>query len=273
MNTRGPLLTIDISNSWTKFGLARAHRLYPAGRVETARLTVGTLAALERQHHPRLVVIASVVPKALAVARQVWRGRRLLIVSARTPLPITLNYPHPRTIGADRIANAVATARLYPLPAIAVDSGTAVTFDIISKHREYLGGVIAPGLNAMTHYLHEKTALLPRLTLGEPRRAIGKSTVEAMQIGALTGYRGLIRGVIEVIRAELHSRRVTIIATGGHAPLLAQRAPFIHTVNTLLTLQGLQFIAEYHEAVRAEPQSHRENQPQKNSASSREHFR
>ncbi|MDR2463764.1 MAG: type III pantothenate kinase [Verrucomicrobiales bacterium] len=245
-----PLLVIDISNSWTKFGVVHGQRLRLAGRVATPKLTVSALERVEKKYLPRLTVIASVVPKALTVTKKVWRGRRLLIVSDRLPLPITLKYPRPRTIGADRIANAVATARLYPLPAIAVDSGTAVTFDIISKRKEYLGGVIAPGLNAMTHYLHEKTALLPGITLGEPSHAIGKSTEEAMRIGAIIGYRGLIRGVTEAIRRELKSKKITVIATGGHAPLIAKKTAFIKEVNPLLTLQGLQFIAEYYESNR-----------------------
>jgi type III pantothenate kinase len=248
VKTKSPVLVIDISNSWTKFGLVHGSRLQPAGRIETSRLTVGGLAKLDKKYSPRLAVIASVVPRALTTARKVWRGNKLLAVGHQIPLPIKLKYPNPRNIGADRIANAVATARLYPLPAIAVDSGTAVTFDIISRRKEYLGGVIAPGLNAMTDYLHEKTALLPRITIGEPRSAIGKSTGEAMRAGAIIGYRGLIKGVTEAIRAELKSKKITVIATGGHAPLIAKGAAFIQHVNPLLTLQGLQFIAEYYES-------------------------
>jgi type III pantothenate kinase len=245
MKTKSPVLVIDISNSWTKLGLVRSSRLQPAERLATAGLTAGEFAALDKKYQPALVVIASVVPKALALARKVWRGKKMLVVGHQIPLPIKLKYPNPRSIGADRIANAVAAARLYPLPAIAVDSGTAVTFDIISKHKEYLGGVIAPGLSAMTDYLHEKTALLPKITLGEPRRAIGKSTAEAMRAGAIIGYRGLIKGVTAAVRAELNSKKITIIATGGHASLIAKGAPFIRHVNPLLTLQGLQFIAEH----------------------------
>jgi type III pantothenate kinase len=241
-------LVVDISNSWTKFGLVQGSRLQAAERVETPKLTVGVLTKLDKKYQPRLVVVASVVPKALTAIRKVWHGKQLLVVSATIPLPIKVNYPNPRSIGADRIANAVAAARLYPLPAIAVDSGTAVTFDIISKRKEYLGGVIAPGLNALTDYLHEKTALLPKITISEPRRAIGKSTEEAMRAGAIIGYRGLIRGVTEAIRTELKSKEITVIATGGHAPLIAKGAAFIQHVNPLLTLQGLQFIAEYYES-------------------------
>jgi type III pantothenate kinase len=248
LKTTPPVLVIDISNSWTKFGLVRGSRLQPVERIATPKLTVNVLTKLHHKYQPRLVVVASVVPKALALSKKVWRGKQLLVVSGQTSLPIKLKYPNPRSIGADRIANAVAAARLYSLPAIAVDSGTAVTFDIISKRKEYLGGVIAPGLNAMTHYLHEKTALLPHIKLVEPRHAIGKSTEEAMHIGAITGYRGLIKGVTEAIRSELKSKNITVIATGGHAALIANGATFIQHVNPLLTLQGLQFIAEYYES-------------------------
>ena len=245
MNTQ-PVLVIDVSNSWTKFGLVRGTRLHPAERIATPTLTTEIFASLNLKYQPRLTVIGSVVPNITKLARQVWRGKRLLIVSDRIPLPIRLKYPNPHKIGADRIANAVATARLYPLPAIAVDSGTAVTFDIVSKRREYLGGVIAPGLNAMTDYLHEKTALLPKISIAEPKHPIGKSTEEAMRVGAIIGYRGLIHGVTEAIRKQLKARNVTVIATGGHAPLIARKSPFIRHVNPLLTLQGLQFIAEHH---------------------------
>ena len=245
-----PVLVIDISNSWTKFGLTRGGGLSAAERIATPELTVAKLAGINKKYEPRLVVVASVVPRATALALQVWRGKKLLVVSDRIPLPIKLKYPNPHSIGADRIANAVAAARLYRLPAVAVDSGTAVTFDIVSGRGEYLGGVIAPGLNAMTHYLHEKTALLPHITLGEPRGAIGKSTVEAMRIGAVTGYRGLIRGVTEAIRKELRRKKITVVATGGHAALIAKGAEFIDAVDPLLTLRGLRFIAEYYEKER-----------------------
>ena len=240
------LLVIDISNSWTKFALVRGARLRLLTRHPTPQLSKDFLSRLNQKHHPDRVVASSVVPSAGKKLAQVWPGQQLLLVGHRTKLPIRLRYPNPASIGADRIANAVATARLYPLPAVVIDFGTAVTFDIVSAKKEYLGGVIAPGLNAMTDYLHEKTALLPRITLHEPRHAIGKSTVEAMQVGAITGYRGLIQGVLEAIRREMKTRRLTVVATGGHSTLIARHAPFIQHVNPLLTLQGLQFIAGSH---------------------------
>ena len=139
-------------------------------------------------------------------------------------LGVGIDYPAPKTIGADRLANAVAVTALYGCPAIVVDFGTAVTFDIISEQKKYIGGVIAPGLEAMTSFLYQRTALLPKLSLKEPRSAIGRSTIAAMRSGAIFGYRGLVREIIARIKAQRFSRRrVKIVATGGYARLIAAR--------------------------------------------------
>src|SRR5205814_2775976 len=112
-----------------------------------------------------------------------------------------------------RLANAAAVTALYGFPAIVVDFGTAVTFDIVSGRRTYIGGVIAPGLEAMTSFLYQRTALLPELSLREPRRAIGKSTIQAMLSGAVFGYRGLVREILARIKAEQFPRKkVCIVA-------------------------------------------------------------
>src|SRR5207249_2154465 len=104
---------------------------------------------------------------------------------------------------------------LYGSPAIVVDFGTAVTFDIVSERRNYIGGVIAPGLEAMTNFLYQRTALLPKLSLREPRRAVGRSTIEAMRSGAILGYRGLVREIIHRIkREEFPGKKVHVVATG-----------------------------------------------------------
>ena len=139
-----------------------------------------------------------------------------------------LIIPTPKSIGADRLANAAAVAALYGCPAIVVDFGTAVTFDIVSARRNYIGGVIAPGLEAMTNFLYQRTALLPKLSLKEPRRAIGRSTIEAMLSGAVFGYRGLVREILARIRAEQFPRRkLHVVATGGYARLIAAQLPEI----------------------------------------------
>jgi type III pantothenate kinase len=122
---------------------------------------------------------------------------------------------------------------------VVIDFGTAVTFDIINRKGNYVGGIITPGLAAMTDYLHEKTALLPRIELRAPRTLIGKSTEEAMRIGAVHGYRGMIRALISQVRRQLNARHLPVVATGGHARLLARGAPEITAVRPLLTLEGL----------------------------------
>ncbi len=143
-----------------------------------------------------MVVVSSVVPKKNRVVRAAAGKTKVLWLNSRLNLGVGIDYPHPRSIGADRLANAAAVAKLYGCPSIVVDFGTAVTFDIISKRRNYIGGVIAPGLEAMTNFLYQRTALLPKLSLTEPRRAIGKSTIAAMRSGAVFGYRGLVREII-----------------------------------------------------------------------------
>lgn len=156
---------------------------------------------------------------------------------------IKVDYPRPASIGADRLANAAAVTTLYGCPAIVVDFGTAVTFDIVSEHRAYIGGVIAPGLEAMTNFLYQRTALLPKLSLKEPQRAVGKSTIQAMLSGAVFGYRGLVREILAQITAEQFPRKkVHIVATGGYARLIARTLSEIRVVHPNLTLEGLRII-------------------------------
>jgi type III pantothenate kinase len=109
---------------------------------------------------------------------------------------IGIDYPRPETIGPDRLANAMAARARFGAPVVVLDFGTAVTLDVVNRRGDYTGGVIAPGLSAMTDYLHEKTALLPPIHIREVRRAIGRSTEEAMLVGAVHGYRGLIRELV-----------------------------------------------------------------------------
>jgi type III pantothenate kinase len=161
-------------------------------------------------------------------------------------LGFPVRYPRKKQIGADRLANAAAARQLCGWPVVVVDFGTAVTFDVVDKTGAYCGGVIAPGLNAMTDYLHEKTALLPRIRVVAPRRAIGKSTREAMLTGAVIGYRGLVREIIAEIKKEMRLRgRLKVVATGGQARLVARGLSLIHKVNPLLTLEGVRIIALY----------------------------
>jgi type III pantothenate kinase len=156
---------------------------------------------------------------------------------------VRIDYPNPKTIGADRLANAVAVTALYGSPAIVIDFGTAVTFDIVSADRSYIGGVIAPGLEAMTNFLYDRTALLPRISLREPRRAVGKSTYEAMLAGAIFGYRGLVREILgRIVREQFQNKRLHVVATGGYAKLIARQLAEVEAVHENLTLEGLRLV-------------------------------
>jgi type III pantothenate kinase len=237
-------LLIDVSNSFTKLAFASREKLGPARRVPTSSLGAKTLGKILREREPDRIVVCSVVPKKNALIREAAEKIPLLIVGARSALGVGVRYPKPRTIGADRLANAAAVVELYGYPAVVVDFGTAVTFDVISAERCYIGGVIAPGLEAMTSYLYNRTALLPKLTLAEPRRAVGKSTRSAMISGAVIGYRGLVKEILAKISAEAFGRRkARIVATGGYAQLIAAKMPEIEAVHPHLTLEGLRIIA------------------------------
>src|SRR5438093_6207562 len=191
-----------------------------------------------------MLVVSSVVPKKNRVIEQVAGKTKVLWLDSTLKLGVGIDYPKPKSIGADRLANAAAVTGLYGFPAIVVDFGTAVTFDIVSDRCTYIGGVIAPGLEAMTNFLYQRTALLPKLSLKEPRRAVGKSTIEAMLSGAVFGYRGLVREILGRIRAEQFPRKkLYIVATGGYAQLIAGRLPEIGVVRPHLTLEGLRIVA------------------------------
>ena len=164
------------------------------------------------------MVVSSVVPAKNSAILKAAGETDVLWLDRKLKLGVEIDYPKPQSIGADRLANAAAVTALYGYPAVVVDFGTAVTFDIVSGRRAYIGGVIAPGLEAMTNFLYQRTALLPKLSLKEPRRAIGKSTIQAMLSGAVFGYRGLVREILAQIRAEqFPSRRrgIHVVATGG----------------------------------------------------------
>ncbi len=242
-NDKRTYLLIDVSNSFTKLAFASPEKLGATHRIPTPRLTVAGLTTLLRRRKVDRVVASSVVPEKDALIRGAAKKIPVLFVSAKCELGVGVDYPQPSTIGADRLANAAAVAALYGWPAIVVDFGTAVTFDVVSSDCCYIGGVIAPGLEAMTSYLYNRTALLPKLVLTEPRRAVGRSTKEAMMSGAIFGYRGLVQEILAKICAEAFEKeKARVIATGGYAELIARRLPAIEAVRPHLTLEGLRII-------------------------------
>ena len=190
----------------------------------------------------RGAILCSVVPRATPFVRgavkRLW-NLHCLELNPKTVSGIGIDYPRPNTIGPDRLANALAARHRFGAPVVVVDFGTAVTFDVVDRRGNYVGGIIAPGLAAMTDYLHEKTALLPRIRIRDINGLIGKSTEQAMLVGALHGYRGLVRELVHLLRRELKSRWLPVVATGGYGKLIASKLPEITAVDPLLTLEGL----------------------------------
>src|SRR5436190_20500634 len=237
-------LLIDISNSYAKFAFASTKRVSTPARVATRKLSSGMISRFLGDRKVRRIVVSSVVPAKNSAIAKAAKKTEVIWLDWKLNLGVEIDYPKPQSIGADRLANAAAVTALYGCPAIVVDFGTAVTFDIVSEHRAYVGGVIAPGLEAMTNFLYKRTALLPKLSLKEPRHAIGKSTIQAMLSGAVFGYRGLIREILSQIRAEQFPRKkVHVVATGGYARLIARGLPEMGLVHPNLTLEGLRIVA------------------------------
>ncbi|MBI5396819.1 MAG: type III pantothenate kinase [Verrucomicrobia bacterium] len=236
------ILLVDIGNTNVHLGLANDRRVLRCWEFPTRDAT----------RHPRFVrakvtgaIIGSVVPAAVAPMRRAIRrvyGVEPLLVSRKLDLGIGIRFPRPEQIGADRLCNAVGVVHRYGAPAIVVAFGTALAFDVVNQRAEFIGGVIAPGLSAMTEYLYQKTALLPKIKLVEPRHAIGKSTVEAMETGAVIGYRGLVREILIAIWRELDGKRPIVVGTGAYAKLIAAKLSDIERVDPLLTMEGLRII-------------------------------
>jgi type III pantothenate kinase len=237
-------LLIDNSNTRTKFALGNEQGLLDwRAVIPTAEISAESLEAATSGVAFDAVMIGSVVPAKAAVLRAFFEQYRPVhLLGHQSPLGMGIDYPMPAQIGADRLANAVGVLHRHGAPAIVIDFGTAVTFDVISSAPAYCGGVIAPGLGAMSAYLPGKTALLPVIDLEEPAAAIGKSTEQAMLAGAVYGYRGLVREIIARIRAELGGDP-RIIATGGDAALIARGVAEIEAVDADLTLDGLRRVA------------------------------
>jgi type III pantothenate kinase len=190
-------------------------------------------------------VIASVVPAGLfnlkTLCRQYFHDDPLIVGDPGVRLGIRADVDKPDEVGADRLVNAVEAHRRYGGPAIVVDFGTATTFDVVDDAGNYAGGVIAPGINLSLEALHAAAALLPKIAIRRPERVIGKSTIPCMQSGVFWGYVGLIEGLVARIKAE-YGRPMTVISTGGLAPLFDGATDVIARVDPDLTLRGLQHI-------------------------------
>ena len=239
-------LLIDVGNGRTKLSLATRDQLLERRETGTRDINVEALRETLAGWSFHRAVACSVVPAATAVLREYF-GPSLVELKHDGVLGIGVRYPSPASIGPDRLANAVALAALHAKPGepgIVIDFGTAVTFDVLSADHHYIGGVIAPGLRLMTDYLHERTALLPEVTLREPETSIGQSTEGAILAGAAIGYRGMVKGILDSLRKELAGgERAVVVATGGDCEWIMRGIVGIQAaVDPDLTLHGLRLV-------------------------------
>lgn len=254
------LLAIDAGNTSIAVGAFRGKRLIARGRIPTrgsgttglgepraAARYASALRSFLRSFHAAPgevegVVVSSVVPRATAALRRALKGLvrpRLLVVGEDVRAPVINRYRVPGQVGQDRLVNAAAACFLYRGPAIVVDFGTAVTIDLVTRRREYLGGFIVPGLEIALEALAARTALLPKIALTPPREFLGRDTRSSMRSGLFYGYGALCDGLVASLKRR-HAPRAQVIATGGHAAMIAPFCRSLRIVNPDLTLQGLE---------------------------------
>jgi type III pantothenate kinase len=237
-------LLIDNSNSRTKLALGDRNGLLDwRATIPTADLDPESLRSALAGIDFKGVAVASVVPGKTADIAECFVGRRPVhFLGWESPLGFGFHPEDPGQIGSDRLANAVALREKHGFPGIAVDFGTAVTFSALAADGDFLGGAIAPAIEAMTSYLSARTAQLPAIEPAEPVSAIGRTTVEALQSGAVFGHRGMVRGILREIISEM-GREPKVVATGGGAAFAAKGIPEIDLVDPDLTLEGIRLVA------------------------------
>jgi type III pantothenate kinase len=249
------LLAVDVGNTQTVFGLFENGVLAEHWRVATeAHRTGDELGALVGRFIDLgtidAVCVSSTVPalvREYEVFAERWAQASLLLLGpgVRTGLPI--RYDDPREVGPDRIANAVAAKTRHGAPCIVVDFGTSTNFDVVSPAGEYVGGVLAPGIEISMEALFQRAARLVKVDFVEPPSPIGKTTETALQSGLVYGFAGQVDGIVGAIRGEL-GVDAPVVATGGLAGLIAPHSSTIATIDPFLTLEGLRLVWELNEA-------------------------
>jgi len=249
------LLTIDVGNTNTTLGLFSGHNLKynwvfstdPDKTSDEIGILFLSLFQYTKEdiNSVRDVIICSVVPPAmdsLVTAVRNYLHRDPIIVGPGIKTGINIKYENPREVGADKIANAVGAIRLYGAPVIIVDFGTATTFCAVSGGRDYLGGVICPGIKISAEALFEKASKLTRVEIAAPSHVIGKNTIASVQSGLFYGYCGQIEYIVEKIKREMKEDNIKTVATGALSRLIASQCRCVDEINTMLTLEGLKEI-------------------------------
>lgn len=251
------LLVIDVGNSNIVFGLYEDKDLIYNWRISTDKektsdeygLTFKQIFSYYDIDSKKIddIIISSVVPNLMHTLPNMSRryfNIEPIVIGPGVKTGMNILYDNPKEVGADRIVNGVAAYEKYGGPLIIVDIGTAITFDVINKQGDYLGGVIAPGIRISADALFMRTAKLPKVEILRPDKVIGKSTISSIQSGMVYGYIGMIDYIIEKIieETELSLEDFNIVGTGGFSQLITNESKYIDKMDSLLTLEGLRII-------------------------------
>ncbi len=244
------VLVIDIGNTNTHFGI------YAGDKLETCWSVPNSVIKNIKEQNDTILSglegynISQSIISCVAPSLKDMFDEKILNNFGFSPIfidhsfiKIPIHYNNPSELGIDRIINAVAVIKLYKLPCIVVDFGTATTFDVVSKNGEFMGGVIAPGIGVSAETLWTKTEKLPAIEIGVPEFVIGRSTIECMQSGIFYGFIGQIDEIIRRIKEE-YGEEINCIATGGLSRVVGPRSEYVNWIDPLLTLKGLKIVAQ-----------------------------
>ena len=243
------LLAIDVGNTQTVFGLFDGDELTEHWRIATEAHRTGDelgvfLHGFLGDVRLEGVVLSSTVPRLLRSYEELVErmDARLLTLAPGVRTGMSVRYEDPSQVGPDRIANAVAARERYGAPCVVVDFGTSTNFDVVSAEGEYVGGVLAPGIETSMDALFERAARLFKVDYVEPPAVIGKNTTNALQSGLVYGFAGQVDAIADRIRGELGAPDAPVVATGGLCDLIAPHSRAIGTVDPWLTLEGLRLV-------------------------------
>jgi len=245
------ILVCDIGNTNITAGLFRGERLVYKTKFPTSKVGNGSKPFPMRIVFSQIeaIVICSVVPRALTSLKASFKSLKNIPVyclGGNLTAPIKNLYARPKQVGQDRLVNAYAASRLYGAPLVVIDFGTAVTLDVISKNREYLGGMILPGLELSLDALSARAALLPRVKLERPKEFIGRDTKSSMLSGVVYGFAALTDSLSQRIKKEIGDS-AKVIGTGGNISLIAKYCQNLDKIDPDLTLKGLNLIFRHYE--------------------------
>jgi type III pantothenate kinase len=245
------LLAVDVGNTQTVFGLYEGVELGDRWRIATeAHRTGDELGALLGDFLDLTaidgIVLSSTVPRLIREYEHLaerWAKAPLLVLGPGVKTGIAIHYDDPREVGPDRIANSIAAKERFGAPVIVVDFGTSTNFDIVSPEGDYVGGVLAPGIETSMDALFARAARLVKVDYVEPPQVIGKTTEGGLQSGLVYGFAGQVDGIVDAIRGELGAE-APVVATGGLADLIEPHSRTISAVEPFLTLDGLRLVWE-----------------------------